>query len=507
MDSHSITLLPNRNWDLTDWMRATGAESYAQMARVASELGLTNPAARTLDIYSERRIRDWATKGLNDYDVALDIIKILRAIAQKNRSIIFNYGNLALHARIFLKSKAGRPEWDTPSQDQIWEICKVASGLNNEIETELGNYDRFLDLRTRVRPAIPWRLYGREQATRQVLERIEQHPVTIIASTAGSGKTALAWHTAMIAYQEGLVTDIDWTTDKRQVMDADGQIYIYEDRSLDENEIIKSIAARFGWDDVLSKPPDKWVGACADHLRKVRHLIVVDNLETVSDQKAVVNMLQDMLTPLGSRAPIASRALITSRVDVESPEPARLDIGGLEPEGSKQYILDLQTRWNISNPLSAEEAVHLAEATRHNPLFIQIALRRYETGNTLEQITSDLNTGENFKAFRTLFEPLIMDLTPSAMAIAAFAALKTWRTGSGTISRSELRHHWQAFCQSKNILPQPEQQEEKFSEDLLSLVRKRIMNSIPSTTQNQSLYAFHPLIQAYFLPKVRRSDL
>lgn len=493
------------DWNFDDWMLAVGAASFAEIANVAAELGLTNPSARSVDIYNEKRIRDWAQLGLKDYDVALDMIKVLRAISLRNQKHLFYGGNLVLHARLFLKSKAGKAEWDSPDQQQTWEICKVTSQIARDFEDVDKADPRFLDLRMRVRPPLLWKLYGRADSQTEVIEKILKYPVTVIASPAGSGKTALAWEVAIEAFNEGLVTDFDWSTDKRQVIDAYGHLYMHEDDKLDLYEIIKNMARRFRWDDIaqqlLYKSLDDVIGLCADRLRKSRYLVVVDNLETLEDQNQVVNMLHSMMVPTGRLSSLSSRALITSRVDVATSSAARIDIGGIEEEGARQFILDLQKRWNLANHLNAPEALRLARAAAYNPLFIQIALRRYEAGTDLEEIEEHLATGANFTAFHLLFEPLVESLPPMAKALAVGAAWHTYKNHSETVDREQLRRYWVRFCTKNDMLPHEDAQEEVFSDLILMLLKRRILNVVPTNRLGLGMYTFHPLIRAYFLTK------
>ncbi|MEM9954960.1 MAG: hypothetical protein AAF846_25355 [Chloroflexota bacterium] len=501
MTGHLHEADPQFSWTFNDWMRSVGAESYAEIARVASlDLGLQNPTARTLAGYEEKRIWEWAQTEIKDYLVALDMIKTLRCIAFKNSKPIFNDGNLALHCRYFVKS-TGKLEWDIPNVEQLASIAQVRCGNKSRVNTLPEKHDLF-DLIPRVRPPAPSTLYGRDNDREDVLRSLATSPVTLITSVAGNGKTALAWHCCVDAYKERLVTGIDWTTDKRQVMDARGNIYIHEDRPLDQQEIITSMAYRFRWDDVISMPKSQQEGACAEKLRKGRYLIVVDNLETMDDQKLVVDMLLGMMTPYGKREPLSSRALITSRMGDASSGVSLIELDGITPVGADKYINALKKAWQIDTVI---DNLLLAKATHGNPLFIQMALQRIKSGSTVIEVADNLVTGADFEAFRILFAPLVKQLSPAVQELAIFAASRTRLNRTGIVSATELYDFYLAYKEANGELPASSQSYPIFMHDIQILVDKRMINVV-NEAQQGTFYTFHPLIRAYFLEKYHISD-
>src|SRR5690606_19621529 len=110
-------------------------------------------------------------------------------------------------------------------------------------------------------------------------------------------------------------------------------------KPLDFHHILLSMAIRFGWSDLLGRQEHQIQNHCADRLSKAFYLIVVDNLETIDDSDMVVRRLQDMLKRRGKT--LTSRALVTSREQVQQADLWRVSIGGIDTQDRVNYIRHL----------------------------------------------------------------------------------------------------------------------------------------------------------------------
>ena len=79
-------------------------------------------------------------------------------------------------------------------------------------------------LRSRVHPPPPRSLIGRDMDFMRVVESLQDNPVTVIDGVAGDGKTSLAWVCAVHGYQSRLYTNFDWVTDKRHILNLNGDL-------------------------------------------------------------------------------------------------------------------------------------------------------------------------------------------------------------------------------------------------------------------------------------------
>jgi hypothetical protein len=321
---------------------------------------------------------------------------------------------------------------------------------------------------------------------KRVLSALQSSSVSVIDAVGGNGKTTLAWHVAMLAVETGVIQKFDWTTDKRVMLDLDGFPLDTDLPPLDFNRILRSMAVRFQWYDIMAAQDADLETLCADRLATGLYLIVVDNLETIDQRDMIVDRLRGILDRRRSLSPQMSRALITSRVQVREPNCQRIELGGLDLESSKQYIFYLEQNLTGKNVISLSDgqSEKLWQVTLGNPLFIQIAVARYMRARaTFDEIVSNLETGQDFnQSFRNLFSATFNELGEVTRWLAMVAAELP------ILTYDALRQIW---------LSEEESDLEYFDYVLRQLVQYRILNPIVKQIDHLEEYSIHPLVRAF----------
>lgn len=481
--------LPSFDWTLGDWIEAVGSPKNSEIADLASRMGL----AQEDKPWSEQTIRIWCNgasrgdkRGIRERPAAIAMIGVLREIARQRRASIFNNENIVEHSRIFLRSKACRHMF---ADLEVSEFRRIAPQMPFDEITE--EYS-LVDLRSRVQPAPPHKshFFGREHDIERVLQALQDHHVTMINGVAGYGKTALAWIASVEAWETGRFTNIDWTTDKRYTIDLKGQAHVLGGSESSEDffeRILTNMVKRFGWNNLLGVQSEKLINRCADQLRAGRYLVVIDNLETVQQNDALVRQLLDLLTPIRSKEQVVSRALISSR-EQSAAECGDVHIAGINKSAIVPYIRYLENLWKSPSPLTDVQCSKLSTLTDGNPLLLQIAVRQLilqPTYTAFEILENNLGMGTHL-VFDSLFRSLIDKLSQSSVELARWAAQYSSLT-TNAISETELFEIWQR-------IPKIGNDGESFHECFNELIQNLVFSS-----NFQDQYAMHPLIRAYFL--------
>lgn len=471
---------PNIGWTLDEWRDAAGRPSAAEMIRVGSALTDPQGVVDTIKHWRAGTVQTWFNRAIVERDDAVAMISVLRRTAQNSGSSLFSDEHLRAHANYFMRSRACRDGGFTPLSDD--ELAAIAGYPVPDIDPRFDDHD----LLRKVFPPPPIRPFGRDAEISHLLSVMQDSVVTIIVSDPGNGKTTLAWHTARRAVRSGLVTAMDWNTDKRSMVTPTG-----EEKSvslsgvpLTYGMILSSAVRRFNWDNMLLAPDHRLPALAAERLASGRYLIVVDNLETVPQASEMVTLLRGLLEPRGELSPVASRALITSRVPVDDvPGVRNIPIDGLALEPAVDFVRALEQESAFAKRISDTQLERLWTLSKGNPLLLQIALTRsFYQNNNFEEVLRDFETGDGFfSVFNHLIGPLVemMDqANPKATFIAAYAALMP------ELTTDELRRAWDKEYSGDST----------FENALAVAVRYGILRPLPGSDGE---YAMHPMVRHY----------
>lgn len=476
---------PNETWTLIDWFNAVKVKADAEFADEAMRLGITdkNNPWHPNRINEAKNGTKTRPPGIIGRDLALDYVAVLKSIAHRNNITLFTAERLEYDVSLFLRSKACREKYAPPSHEEFQALFKHSSA-HKQINGTVHN------LRSRVHPSPPMVLFGRDKDLLSVKKALNKSPVVLINGVAGDGKTTLAWYSAIHATQSKRFTAFDWTTDKRYVVDAYGHLIPIKENETEIsffNKLLISLCRQFNWVELFGAQDNQLINGCADRLRSGRYLIVVDNLESVENSTAIIRQLLDMLSPLGTDEPLSSRALITSRQQVFDPNLSLVSIGGIDELERMAYITALQDTWEVKKRLSEAQSQEIARLTNGNPLFMQIAVRRYAMmPNTIDEILADIAEGKH-QAFNTLFQPLTEILKPEVLCFVIHLAHEL-SISEGLFNSDDLFVIW------NNLNTNSDNKDRSFISALSELVSHRIVS-----INDFEGYSMHPLIRSYLM--------
>ncbi len=218
---------------------------------------------------------------------------------------------------------------------------------------------------------------GRVQEVRSVVKAcLGPFPIITIVGEGGVGKTALALKAAyeVLDSKESRFDAVVWTSSKTTQL-TPTEIIRIEGAIRDSLGMMRSVAEELAG-DVPGSPLEEVLA----YLREFRILLVLDNLETVLDER-----LRDFLQQL----PAGSKVLITSRIGLGALDyPMKLN--PMTPEESAQLLRALAKIRGLNQLAQAPSRVLAGYARRmkYNPGFVRWFVSAVQAGKRPEDILS-----------------------------------------------------------------------------------------------------------------------
>lgn len=140
----------------------------------------------------------------------------------------------------------------------------------------------------------------------EILSRADQPWLISLEGMGGIGKTSLADAVMRKLIQTGQVRDMGWVTARQQSFNFSSGIREADRPKLSVDVLAESLIRQLLPDENV--PPNRTLGVLQGLLKERRHLIVIDNLETVADVDALLSTLRSLANP--------SKFLLTTRVSL-----------------------------------------------------------------------------------------------------------------------------------------------------------------------------------------------
>jgi hypothetical protein len=223
-------------------------------------------------------------------------------------------------------------------------------------------------------PATYTRLFGVDAVLDELVDALNDRQrswLVVIDGMGGSGKTALAREAARRALGGSVLECLVWQTAQQQTFEG-REIHATGASSLTVEQVLDGIAAHLALTSPALSTYDR-AGDVSAKRREVRAalrhhpcLLVVDNLETAEDTRAIAQLLWALSNP--------SKALITTRQRIELGSPVRtFHTQSLSREATRAFIHDYVDERGM--PAVDDFGVDLiTEASGGNPLAIKLVL-------------------------------------------------------------------------------------------------------------------------------------
>lgn len=186
---------------------------------------------------------------------------------------------------------------------------RLLTYMIREQEMQAHQANRSAYLRAGLESPDYHQLYGVDGLRQQLVGLFRQPDGPLFVSLEGMGgigKTALARATVEMLAGDDRLVDIIWISARQEKFLSSGELEVHDEAARSLDDVVNRLWQKLGYDaggGVV--PTDDKLLRLAPALANTRYLIVIDNLETVRDSRALI----PKLFPLAG----ATRFLITSR--------------------------------------------------------------------------------------------------------------------------------------------------------------------------------------------------
>lgn len=313
---------------------------------------------------------------------ASDLIILRRALAVGDQASTVQLGKYNVDI--------GRGQ-DVQIGDRIYQGPDAAA-ISQVLLKILEEYQLIHPARPQVRHNLPnpdyGRFVGRERELAQVdelLSPLHRAWVVMLAGIGGIGKSALALEIAhrylrdydRLSPQDRFEAMI-WTSAKATVLTADG-VQPRQQVIKTIEDIYATIAHVLEQEDITHHPVEEQTPLICRALTRQRTLLVIDNLETVDDER-VNAFIRELPAP--------TKCIITTRHHIDVAYPLRLE--GM-PEGDALNLI-AQEAEKKSVSLRQDQAGHLYRRTGGVPLAIVWSVAQMGYGYSVDAVFHRLGT-------------------------------------------------------------------------------------------------------------------
>ncbi len=230
------------------------------------------------------------------------------------------------------------------------------------------------------------RLFGVKALQAHALELLatpDRQRFIVLDGLGGMGKTALARELALAAMEAGLFTALTWETAQRQVFQWEA-VQLSTAPALTVDALLNSIARQTGNAQFTTWPTAQKREALHALLHTQPYLVVVDNLETAADYRALAEELWALTGP--------SKILITSRYSLTAYEHATsIHLCALPQAAASAFLRYHAQERGEATLQEADEAIltRIYQATGGNPLALKLVVGQAAL-RPLPQVLADI---------------------------------------------------------------------------------------------------------------------
>lgn len=371
------------------------------MTTIPSQAQLVDMLNKALKSYHQRQLSTHSLKGLWSFKQAASIAPDNNEREITNRILddlvaqleLQNKQNAELLSRRFFDGEKMLPIANslnmseaTAYRRQGEAIGQITAILHRQEEAARQAYQA--RLHARLEQPTYSHLIGFDHHVETLLELLERPgPPWLIAieGYGGVGKTSLAHRVARECIEGWRFDDIGWASARPHHFELSGQITPVSAPALTTPELVSQLLAQLAPNiDPGRFSREEAQQRLRHHLKQNRHLVVVDNLETVEDLKVLLPVLADLANP--------TKFLLTSRRRLDSAfNIYHFPLPELSPAETLELVRHEITSCNLKMLRSAPEAslAKIHQIVGGNPLAIRLVIGQTHVF-ALETILDDL---------------------------------------------------------------------------------------------------------------------
>ena len=322
---------------------------YLQLFRQARLIGVTNARRATNDII-------W------------DALETLVGEHEDSATLLRHHflDGMLMHA-IANRLNIGQSTAYRKQQEAIHQLALIIQSKEAQAREA---HQASLEKRLRLPPEAP--LFGVEAKLKVLLDNLLSSETPWLASIeglGGIGKTALANTVVRSAELINRFQDVAWISAKQRDFFPGVVLTGNDSAALTVDTFVDTLLEQFDQIAVLGKSPQEKRKRLIRFLKEERYLIVIDNLETVTDYQTLLPILWEIANP--------SKVLLTSRFSLrEYPDIFCLTLDALdEPDTYRLIRNEAETRGlNTLAKASEEQLRQIYEVVGGNPLALKLVV-------------------------------------------------------------------------------------------------------------------------------------
>ncbi|MBV7331075.1 AAA family ATPase [Chloroflexi bacterium TSY] len=235
-----------------------------------------------------------------------------------------------------------------------------------------------------------------EQTDDLVTQLISLEPPWLISieGMGGIGKTSLTDALIRKLIAENIVDEVGWVTARQQVFNLGGSIKPVNNPALTVDSLVEALVKQLLADDTVHLDAYSLLELrrmLQQRLKSYPHLIVIDNLETLSDVDGLLSTLRELANP--------TKFLLTSRASLYAePDIYRFPVPELSSQNTLALVRQEAQKRNLPHLLAASDAELslIYQTVGGNPLAIRLVVGQTAI-HTLDVVLENLTQAQGKK--------------------------------------------------------------------------------------------------------------